>query len=1031
MAYGLLLSLSSQAQSNDWENPTLVDINKEAPRTTFMLYQDEQQAKVDDYAQSHFHQSLNGEWKFKYVERMSNRQRDFHRQDLNDQHWDRINVPSNWEMEGFGTPIYTNIAYPFPANPPHVGEDVPVGTYRKTFTLPNHWQEKEIILHFGSISGLAEVYLNGKKVGMSKVAKSQAEFNITPYLVAGENLLAVQVFRWHDGSYLEDQDMWRLSGIERDVFLFAQPKTTIWDFFITADLDDRYEQGLFEAEITLRHFMKSAFGKGKVNVSLLDKSGQSIYEKTVPFTKGTDSIPSIKVSGTVSKPLKWSAEHPNLYDCVITLLDDAEQIVAVASSKVGFRKVEIKNAQLHINGMPILVKGVNRHEHNERTGHVISSESMRKDIEMMKKFNINAVRNSHYPNHPMWYKLCDQYGIYLVDEANIETHGMGAEWQGWFDKAKHPAYRPEWKAAHIDRAHRLVERSKNHPSIVIWSLGNECGNGSVFFEMYKWIKQRDNTRLVQSEQAGEAENTDIVAPMYPGMQSIWNYAKATDKTRPYIMCEYAHAMGNSTGNFQDLWDIILQYPHLQGGFIWDWMDQGILTYSEDNTPYWAYGGDLGSYSLPNDENFCANGLISPNWTPHPGLFEVRKVYQNVLFKEVDLATGKINVQNLFDFTDLSAYSFHWEWVVDGEKIEQKDFTLSLSPHQQKTIQLDMPTVQSDKECFLNVYALTKESKDMLPAGHEIAREQFKISGDFFTNQQLSQGKLEVTQEEGKLKFKSGNINGEFDTDNGQLTWLGIDNQRVLQHYPSPYFWRAPTDNDFGNHMPAHLGIWRSVHESRKVKQVTVGDQTAEGISIVVTYELTGIQVPYTVAYLVQNDGSVRVTATMDMEGRDLPELPRYGMRMVLPAQYSQLSYYGRGPWENYIDRYTASFMGIYNDDVANQYIGAYMRPQESGNKIDVRWLKLTNGQGKGIRITGQQPISFSAINHSVEDLDPGLTKKQQHPHELKPGNAVFLHVDLKQRGVGGDDSWGRLPHEQYRLLEKKYTYSYTIQLIKE
>ena len=1023
-----LCAIQATAQNNDWENQTLIDQNKEKPHATFMIYDRTDDVITDDYSRSPYCQSLNGTWKFRYADRAAERMLDFYRTDLNDNPWDDIPVPSNWEIQGFGIPIYTNIIYPFPKNPPFVGEDNPVGTYRKSFSVPDSWSGREVILQFGSISGCAFVYLNGQKVGMTKASKTAAEFNITPFLKKGKNLLAVQVFRWHDGSYLEDQDFWRLSGIERDVFIYALPKLTIWDFFLKPDLDARYANGLFSAEVDLRQFAGNTTKAATLSLDILDKGGKSVFTQQQKLTLGTGPIQTLKFSGAVTNPLKWSAETPNLYHCILTLKDDKGALLALTGARIGFRKVEIKDAQLMVNGVSTLVHGVNRHEHHESTGHVISKASMLQDIRLMKQFNINAVRASHYPNDPLWYKLCDEYGLYLVDEANVEVHGMGAALQGRFDTLVHPAYRADWAPAFMDRFHRLVERDKNHPSVILWSLGNECGNGIVFHDGYKWMKQRDPSRPVQFEQAGEDWNTDIVCPMYPGINYMKSYA-ASDKKRPFIMCEYSHAMGNSNGNFQEYWDIIMSDKKMQGGFIWDWVDQGLKAKNE-NGDYWAYGGDLGGFYLQNDENFCANGLVAADRSIHPGLYEVKKGYQNIVFKAGDLLKGTIEVANLFDFTNLDQYDFKWELVKNGKTASTGSFNLALAPHQQKAVQLPIPAIGSDAEFFLNVYAYAKTGTEMVPAGHEVASEQFKLGlGDYFILQPESEGLLQITRDENRLHFKSGNAEGDFDLRNGRFARFGMENGPNLWQLPEPYFWRAPLDNDFGNGMPYNMGIWRTAHADKKVRKVSVGDQSDDGLPISVEYELTGIAVPYTVEYVIQNDGSVKVTASIDLTGRDLPELPRYGMRMQLPGKYEHLAWYGRGPWENYNDRNRASFVGLYDDLVANQYVWNYIRPQESGYKTDVRWLSLTDADGKGLQIEGIQPICFSATDIATEELDPGLTKKQQHPSDLRPHDAVFLHIDLKQRGVGGDNSWGALPHEQYRLLDKQYTYGYVMRLI--
>lgn len=1025
----------SQPANNDWENPQLYEVNKEAPHADYMLFDKQQDVSKDEYSNSSYYQSLNGTWKFIYAEKYADRVQDFYRTDLDEKAWSAIPVPSNWELKGFGTPIYTNITYPHPKNPPFIGDNNPVGTYRKQFTVPDSWTNNEVILHFGSISGCAFVYVNGQKVGMTKASKTAAEFNITKYLNKGTNLLAVQVFRWHDGSYLEDQDFWRLSGIERDVYLFATPKLTVWDFFLKAGLDEKYKDGLFSADVTLRQFAGNFSGDGFVTIDILDKNGKKIFTQKKNYTVAKDSsLQTISFFGKISNPLKWSGESPELYDCIITNTNGKGVVtVTYTGAKIGFRKIEIKNAQLLVNGVATYVHGVNRHEHDDVNGHVPSKELLLKDFQLMRQNNINAIRLCHYPNDPMMYKMADKYGMYLVNEANIESHGMGASLQSPFDKSKHPAYLPEWAPAHLDRMRRMVEFSKNYASIIIWSMGNECGNGPVFHDGYKWIKERDNTRPVQFEQAGEDWNTDIVCPMYPRVGDMKRYANDDKKTRPYIMCEYSHAMGNSNGNFNEYWDIIFSSKHMQGGFIWDWVDQGYKQTTKNGTVYWGYGGDLGSYHLQNDENFCSNGLIAANRTVHPGINEVKKYYQNIFFSTKDIASGVITVKNVFDFTNLDKYNFNWVLLKNGVPVHTGKFTAAVAPHQQKDITISLPAekIADDAEYFVNVYANISQSTatELLPLNHIIASEQFILKGDYFSKTKPAPGALAVKKEESKLIFQSGDVSGEID-----LKWGGVRSYRTkngmsLNRFPEPYFWRAPTDNDFGNGMPNNLGIWRSAHQNKKVKAVTAGEQTSEGIAVKVEYELTGIAVPYTVEYFIQNDGSIKVTASMDMTGRDLPEMPRFGMRMQLPPQFDSLTYYGRGPWENYSDRNTAAFAGLYADNVKNQFTDNYIRPQENGYKTDVRWLSLTSKNGNGILIEGVQPICFSALHHSTESMDPGMTKKQQHPSDLRPDNTVHLNIDYKQRGVGGDDSWGALPHNPYRLTDKKYTYSYIIKLI--
>ncbi len=1012
-------------QVNDWENPAFVDLHKEKPHATAMLFDTKQKVIADDYATSPYYQSLNGSWKFVYVPRQTERSLDFFKQDLDTRSWSDIKVPSNWEVEGYGVPIYTNIVYPFPKNPPLIGGDNPVGTYRKEFQIPSNWDGRQIFLHFGSISGCAFVYVNGQKAGMSKVAKSPAEFNITSFLNKGKNVLAVQVFRWHDGSYLEDQDFWRLSGIERDVFLFSTPSVTPWDFFLKPGLDKNYQHGVFSAELVVRNFTKKNADKGWASVSILDKSGNVVFQSSQKFS-AKDSLQTLSFKGTVKSVDKWTAETPVLYDCIIAVKSDASKDTLFTGAKIGFRTVEIKNAQLLVNGVAVTVRGVNRHEHDDVKGHVPTRELMLKDIALMKQFNINAVRTSHYPNDPLWYKLCDQYGLFVVDEANIESHGMGVEFQGPYDKTIHPAYRTEWEASHMDREHRLVETDKNHPSIIIWSLGNEAGNGKVFFDAYKWIKQRDPSRPVQFEQAGEDSNTDIVTPMYPTMEQMKAYASAKDKTRPYIMCEYSHAMGNGSGNFQAYWDIIRSSKHMQGGFIWDWVDQGLKAKNANGDTYWAYGGDLSSFYWQHDENGVADGIISSDRTPDPGAYEVKKGYQPVLFQWKD---GKLVVENTYDFTSLDQLNFRWDLLQNGKVIRSESFTVDAKPHETREIALSIPQYKAiaGTEFYLNVYALTKNAAPLVPKGYEVAREQFLYAGDFFAKESQPEGRLSVSRTNNTLTFQSGDVSGAFDERTGMFTQYAKGAMK-MESFPEPSFWRAPTDNDYGNDMPLKLGIWRTAHQGKKINSVVIGEQNDKGVSITVKYELA-IGVPYELRYQVKPNGSIAVNASIDMTGKDLPELPRFGLRWQLPALYDSLSYYGRGPWENYSDRKSASFIGLYSDNVKNQFYRGYIRPQESGYKTDARWLMVTDKKGNGIKIEGLQPVSFSAIDHSLESLDPGMTKKQQHPTDLPPEKYTFLSVDLGQRGVGGDNSWGALPHDEYRLLGKKYSYGFVISLV--
>lgn len=1011
------------AQQNEWENPQVTDRNKLESHAKFVIYNNEKDAAANKPEASQWYKSLNGEWKFSIVKTPAERPQDFYTENYNDNSWKNIKVPSNWEMQGFDTPIYTNVKYPFPKNPPYIDEKYnPVGSYRTHFTTPENWTNREVILHFGSISGYARVFVNGKEVGMTKASKTPAEFDVTKFLKKGDNLLAVQVFRWHDGSYLEDQDFWRLSGIERDVYLTALPATSVWDYQVNAGLDDAYTNGVLSAKIDLKKYKKDN-AAGKLSFTLFDATGKSVYTETKAVAANTTTL---NFSATIKNAQKWSDETPYLYNYIITWSGQKGE-TDVISGRTGFRKVEIKDSQLMVNGKAVMVNGVNIHEHDPINGHVPNRELMMKDLALMKQNNINTIRMCHYPHDTYFYDLCDEYGFYVVDEANIETHDMGAELQSAFDKSKHPAYLKEWGKAHHDRIERMVELDKNHPSIIIWSMGNECGNGQNFVDAYKWLKGRDNTRPIMFEQAGEQDNTDIVAPMYPSIKYMKEYA-ASNKTRPFIMCEYSHAMGNSNGNFQEYFDIMATSPKMQGGCIWDWVDQGMTTHDDKGVEYLAYGGDLGGKDLHNDENFCANGLVNANRIPHPGLKEVKKVYQDISFK---LNGNTLTVKNLHNFTDLSGYTFKWELLKDGNRVKNGSFDLKTVAGASANVPLDVKT-DNTAEYYLNVYAVTNNATKLVPAGHELAREQFKLTGDYFSlnkSKTTAKGKLSVKQKKDILSFEVNDITGTFDVKTGAFTSYKHKNaDEMLTAFPTPYFWRAPTDNDFGNHAQEKLAIWCNAHKNPTVESVTVGKKTDLGQPIEVKYILKDVNVPYVIKYLIQPDGNITVTASIDRTGKNLPELPRFGMRAELPGSFENLNYYGRGPEENYSDRNTATFLGNYNDKVANQFTWSYIRPQESGNKTDARWISVSDTNGRGILITGAQPLSFSAMNVSAESIDPGKTKAQKHTNDVHPEDKVYLQIDLAQRGVGGDDSWGALPHEQYRLLADKYSYTYTISL---
>ncbi len=1019
----------SYSQSYDWENPEIFAINVEEPRATCLPYSSEEQAVKNLYEASPFYFLLSGNWKFNWSPNPAQRPNDFYKESYNVAHWDEIEVPSNWELKGYGIPIYTNITYPFPKNPPFIShDDNPVGSYRRFFQLPEEWNNRRVFLHFKAGTSGMYVWINGEKVGYSQVSKSPVEFDISNYLKPGKNLIAVEVYRWTDGSYLEDQDFWRLSGIDRDVYLYSTDQVRIQDFFVQAGLDKEYKNGILNLDVEFKN-NNSNNTSGVVDVTLLDEDGNKVYKDTRKVNLKSTSSSTVKFSGNINTPNIWSAEIPYLYTLVISLKDSKGKIIESTSTKTGFRTVELKNGQLLVNGKHIYVKGVNLHEHDPLTGHYVPVETIIEDIKVMKQHNINAIRTSHYPHSPELYALCDKYGMYVVDEANIETHDMGAEFQSWFDKNKHPAYLEQWKAAHLFRIKKLVERDKNHPSIIIWSMGNECGNGPVFYDAYKWIKNRDKTRLVQFEQAGQNENTDIVCPMYPSIKHMKEYAERESVDRPFIMCEYAHAMGNSLGNFKEYWDIIYNSPNMQGGFIWDWVDQGLTTTETYGASYWAYGGDLGAGHLQHDENFCLNGVVFPDRTPHPGIYEVKKIYQNINFELTDTASNTLKIFNGYNYYSLDDFDLKWELKLNGKEIKKNTIQANTPAGKSEQFNLKLPTIdpKEGEEYLLNVYAYTKNASELIPAGHEVAREQFEITPDNWFNKSQSVKKeiaFEVKEDEHQVKISGDNYSVSLDKRWGHIRDYRFKNNRLISSSPEPNFWRAPIDNDFGNEMQLKSNVWRVAGRNKSVKNIDV--EVAESyVKMTVLYYLKDVNSDYKLIYTVTPDGKIKITALFETNDTYLPEMPRYGMKMQIPGNYDIFTYYGRGPWENYIDRNNSSFIGIYSSNVKDQYV-PYIRPQENGNKTDLRWLTLTDENGTGIKIEGVQALSVSALNFPISDFDPGLSKKQRHTTDIFPHANVYLNVDLKQRGLGGDNSWGAKPHSEYLLKDKSYEYSFVI-----
>lgn len=1005
----------------DWENLDVIGRNKEPAHVTLVPYDDPMTALTGDRKASPWFKLLNGMWKFNWVPKPADRPDDFYRIDYDVESWNEIPVPSCWELEGYGTPIYTNITYPFPANPPFIPHDNnPVGSYRRSFTVPRSWLNRETFLVFDGVKSAAYVWINGREVGYTQGSKTPAEFRITDFLQPGRNTLAVEVYRWSDGSYLEDQDFWRLSGIFRDVYLFSTPRLHIRDFWARPKLVREYNDAVLDLSVSVHNYDTTDSGTHAVQAVLFDDSGQKVFDTTHEkrvSVKAGDEV-TIDFEQYISEPKLWTAETPNLYTLLVMLKDSKGEIIEVERCRVGFRSSEILNGQLCINGVPILIKGVDRHEHDPDDGRTISRESMIRDIMLMKQNNINAVRTSHYPNQPVWYDLCDEFGLFLVDEANIESHGMG------YEPKKTLGNKPEWLKAHLDRTISLVERDKNHPSVIIWSLGNEAGDGVNFVATSKWIHERDPSRPVQYERAGLEPHTDIYCPMYARIEWMEEYAQ-THKDRPLIQCEYAHAMGNSVGNLQDYWDIIYKYPMLQGGFIWDWVDQGLRKTLPDGTEFWAYGGDYGD--TPNDGNFCCNGLVFPDRTPHPSLIEVKKVYQYIKVTGIDLASGRVMIENRHDFRDLTYVEAQWEVATDGEVIQRGTLpSLDIPAHNSRevTIPYRKPAeIVPGAEYWLTVRFVTRDKQPLVPQGHEVAWDQFALPFSIHADAMIDPAQLlavTFNADDSLVTVRGDEFSLVFDKKAGTIDSYVFRGVPLVEAGPIPDFWRAPLDNDRGNKMPERCSVWRNAGRNMQVRKVTVEQPQESVVKIAVDALLPDVASTYRVSYTVYGTGEIVVSNTFKPGKKKLPELMRYGMQMTIPGGLDTMTWYGGGPHESYWDRKTSAAVGVWSGSVEDQHV-PYVRPQENGNKTDVRWVSLTSREGVGLLATGMPLLSVSAHHYTTADLE-----KAEHTSELKRRPSITLNLDFKQTGVGGDDSWGARPHKQYTLFPKEYSYSYRL-----
>ncbi|MBN1806198.1 MAG: DUF4981 domain-containing protein [Sedimentisphaerales bacterium] len=1022
--------IDDMVRKSDWENPDVVGINKEPGHCTLMPYSDIETALKADHENSPFYRSLNGNWKFNWVIKPADRPLDFYKPDYDVGTWKLIPVPSNWQMHGYGKPIYLNITYPFPVNPPYIPHDYnPVGSYRRQFTLPDEWKNRRIFVHFDGVKSAFYLWINGIKVGYSEDSMTPAEFNITEFLKPGENIIAVEVYRWSDGSYLEDQDMWRLSGIYRNVYLFAAPNVHIRDFFVRTDLDNDYK----DATLMIRPKISNYTGKDLdgwiISVQLYDPNNNPVLNE--PLIKDVSSIINEKypqrdnvgfplLQTGISNPKKWSAEFPNLYTLLLSLNDDRGNTIEIESCRIGFRKVEIKEGQLLVNGKSIKLFGVNRHEHDPDHGRAVPVNRMIQDIKMLKQCNINAVRTSHYPDDPAWYELCDQYGIYLIDEANLESHGLG----GYFSNLA------DWHNPFVARAIRMVERDKNHPSVIIWSLGNESGCGPNHAAMSSWIKEYDPTRPIHYE--GAAGNpvdypfVDMISRMYARIPEIIGLATNQNDNRPMVLCEYAHAMGNSVGNLKEYWDAIRKHKRLIGGFIWDWADQGLRKKNDEGQEFWAYGGDYGDN--PNDGNFCCNGLVQPNRNPNPSLFEVKKVYQRIHVIPVDVLAGKFHIHNEYDFLNLDFTDIKCELSADGQIIQRGTLPkLALAPDGKRELQLNFkkPELKPDTEYWIKISFALAENNSWAKRGHIVAWDQFKVPFEVPSAPAVdlkSMPSLALNQTTRNITVTGDGFELIFALESGALESFLFDEKQLISSPMIPSFWRVPIDNDNGNKMPERLGIWRNAGPDRTVNSVKAEQIEPQVVRITTEANIpVGINSIYKCVYTVYGSGDIIIDSDFTPGGRMLPDLPRFGLQMQLPAQFNKVTWLGCGPHENYWDRKTGAAVGLYQRNI-NEFIHRYVRPQENGNRSDVRWIALTDPNSMGLVAIGMPTIDVSAWPFTMKALE-----EAKHIHEPPVGDTITLNLDYKQMGVGGDDSWGARTHPEYTLpADKPYQYRFRL-----
>ena len=1019
-----MLSMSSGALAQSesrWQNVNINQQNREPRRANFFAFENLEKAQSFDKKKSANYLSMEGMWKFNFVKDHNKRPANFFALKYDDSQWKDFPVPGLFELNGYGDATYKNIGYAwatqFDPNPPYISElNNYTGSYRRTFELPKDWKGKDVYFHVGSATSNLTLWVNGKYVGYSEDSKVAAEFNISKYLKPGKNLIAMQVMRWCDGSYFEDQDFWRFTGIAREVYLYARPKLHAADIRLNAALENNYQDGVLNYKVSLKG------GKTDVAITLCDKEGKQIAQAT--GAQGVIKVPKVNA---------WTAETPYLYKAYITL-KNKQGAAEVIPQKVGFRNVEIKNAQLLINGQPVLVKGADRHEMDPDGGYVVSLERMIQDIKIMKQLNINAVRTSHYPCDPRWYDLCDEYGIYITAEANLESHGMGYE-------EKSLAKFPEYIVPHIERNEGNVKPLINHPSVIVWSLGNECGYGVNFEKAYDWVKACDKTRPAQYERGGYDSKTDIYCPMYIGYEESESYCKSNG-TKPYIQCEYAHAMGNSEGGFKEYWDLIRKYPKYQGGYIWDFVDQGL----RDKSPVtgkeiFTYGGDYGRYP-GSDYNFNCNGIIAPNRRLNPHAYEIQYVLQNVWIKDFDAENGSFNVYNENFFKNIDDLSLTATLFANGVKLTTVAIpdTKGIAPQATKLVKSEALKSAIEKaeaehateEITINFAFASDGSQPLVDKGQVMARQQIVLNGYEFDKVDApanTGSKIEVEETNSYVKVSAERMSVTIGKKTGMIDYLDVDGEPMLKFRESmtPEFWRAPTDNDYGASLQKKMRVWKNPQMNLKSFDKS---ESKDSVVLTANFEMPEVKAELMLRYRINAAGEVTVTEKMttDKEAR-VADLFRYGMQLQMPASFSKLEYYGRGPEENYIDRHSSSFIGKYEANVKDEYY-PYVRPQESGNHTDIRYFSIFNPTtGKGITFEGYAPMECSAIPYLVEDLDAGIEKEHawgQHSGDLVEKGLVQLHIQQRQFGLGCIDSWGASPMEKYRMHYQDRCFSFVI-----